>query len=216
GGFVCPAERAKPWGTGQAVWAARNAVDTPFAVINADDFYGRDAYAKLAGFLREADPKSLDGAIAAFTLSNTLSENGSVSRGICTVSADGFLKKVVENTNIFRRGGKVVSELADGESHEFCGDEPVSMNAWGFTPALFGELERMFTEFLRVRGGELKSEFYLPSAADELICTGRAKIHALTSADRWFGVTYREDKPVVMAELGKLVAAGKYPEKLFA
>lgn len=215
-GFRVPEGRTKPWGTGQAVYAARKLLDGPFAVINADDFYGADSYRKLAGYLKSApEDGKIRGCIASFVLSNTLSENGSVSRGICSADAAGNLSKVVENTKIFRRDGKVISVQEDGAELEFTGEELVSMNSWGFMPELVGELERLFTGFLEEHGTELKSEFYLPFAVDTLIREGRAEIKMLKSEDSWFGITYREDKPFVQAALRKLVAEGAYPEKLF-
>ena len=215
-GFRVPEGRTKPWGTGQAVYAARKLLDGPFAVINADDFYGADSYRKLAGYLKSApEDGKIRGCIASFVLSNTLSENGSVSRGICSADAAGTLSKVVENTKIFRRDGKVISVQEDGAELEFTGEELVSMNSWGFMPELVGELERLFTGFLEEHGTELKSEFYLPFAVDTLIREGRAEIKMLKSEDSWFGITYREDKPFVQAALRKLVAEGAYPEKLF-
>ena len=215
-GFRVPEGRTKPWGTGQAVYAARKLLDGPFAVINADDFYGADSYRKLAGYLKSApEDGKIRGCIASFVLSNTHSENGSVSRGICSADAAGNLSKVVENTKIFRRDGKVISVQEDGAELEFTGEELVSMNSWGFMPELVGELERLFTGFLEEHGTELKSEFYLPFAVDTLIREGRAEIKMLKSEDSWFGITYREDKPFVQAALRKLVAEGAYPEKLF-
>ena len=215
-GFRVPEGRTKPWGTGQAVYAARKLLDGPFAVINADDFYGADSYRKLAGYLKSApEDGKIRGCIASFVLSNTLSENGSVSRGICSADAAGNLSKVVENTKIFRRDGKVISVQEDGAELEFTGEELVSMNSWGFMPELVGVLERLFTGFLEEHGTELKSEFYLPFAVDTLIREGRAEIKMLKSEDSWFGITYREDKPFVQAALRKLVAEGAYPEKLF-
>ena len=215
-GFRVPEGRTKPWGTGQAVYAARKLLDGPFAVINADDFYGADSYRKLAGYLKSApEDGKIRGCIASFVLSNTLSENGSVSRGICSADAAGNLSKVVENTKIFRRDGKVISVQEDGAELEFTGEELVSMNSWGFMPELVGELERLFTGFLEEHGTELKSEFYLPFAVDTLIREGRAEIKMLKSEDSWFGITYREDKPFVQAALRKLVAEGADPATLF-
>ena len=186
-GFRVPEGRTKPWGTGQAVYAARKLLDGPFAVINADDFYGADSYRKLAGYLKSApEDGKIRGCIASFVLSNTLSEDG-----------------------------KVISVQEDGAELEFTGEELVSMNSWGFMPELVGELERLFTGFLEEHGTELKSEFYLPFAVDTLIREGRAEIKMLKSEDSWFGITYREDKPFVQAALRKLVAEGAYPEKLF-
>ena len=217
GGFTVPPERVKPWGTGHAVYAARKLLTEPFAVINADDFYGKDSYVQLANYLAHPPaPGKLRGCIAAFRLNNTLSENGSVSRGICSDDGCGHLAKVVENTRIFRReDGRIVSAQEDGSELILSGDEPVSMNSWGFMPEIVGELERLFTDFLRQHGTEAKSEFYLPFAVDSLIGAGKAEIAMLHSRDSWFGMTYREDRPAVMAALKKLTDSGAYPEKLF-
>lgn len=216
GGYPVPEGREKPWGTGHAVYSARAILNGPFAVINADDFYGADCYKKLAGFLKNCkDSAKVSGCIASFILENTLSENGSVSRGICSASADGLLENVVENPTIQRNAdGKIISVL-DGKEYELTGKEQVSMNAWGFSAAFVPLLTGLFEEFLSVRGTELKSEFYLPGAVDALIKSGKAEISVLNSADSWFGVTYREDKPFVQAAIRELIASGKYPESLF-
>ena len=214
GKFKCPEGREKPWGTGHAVYAARELLDEPFVALNADDFYGRDSFAKAAKFLTcPPASKLIRGCICAYTLHNTLSEHGSVSRGICT-EKDGLLAKVVENPTISREGDRIVSEL-DGKKYELAGDEPTSMNYWGFMPEFVGELEALFTEFLEKRGGELKSEFYLPFAVDSLIHAGKARIDMLRSNASWFGITYREDRDGVCADLKKLAERGEYPERLF-
>ena len=214
GKFKCPEGREKPWGTGHAVYAARELLDEPFVALNADDFYGRDSFAKAAKFLTcPPASKLIRGCICAYTLRNTLSEHGSVSRGICT-EKDGLLAKVVENPTISREGDRIVSEL-DGKKYELAGDEPTSMNYWGFMPEFVGELEALFTEFLEKRGGELKSEFYLPFAVDSLIHAGKARIDMLRSNASWFGITYREDRDGVCADLKKLAERGEYPERLF-
>ena len=217
GGYTPPTGRVKPWGTGHAVYAARNLLSEPFAVINADDFYGQDSYRKLADYLRQAPPTGkIGGCIAAFQLRNTLSENGSVSRGICSDDGRGHLTQVVENTKIYRReDGRIVSVLDDGREVFLTGDEPASMNSWGFYPQIMDKLEALFTEFLAARGGELKSEFYLPSVVDTLIHRNEAEITMCHSADSWFGVTYQEDRPLVQKALQELVASGAYPRQLF-
>ena len=218
GNFKCPEGREKPWGTGHAVYAARELLTEPFAVINADDFYGRDSYVQLANYLTNPPaPGKVRGCIASFILSNTLSENGSVSRGICTDNGNGLLMNVVENTKIYRRAsdGKVVSLMDDGKEVELTGNEAASMNSWGFMPEMVGEIEKLFIEFLEARGTELKSEFYLPGVVDSLIRSGKAEIAMRCSKDSWFGVTYKEDRPLVQAALKKLVDSGAYPEKLF-
>lgn len=207
-GFVPPAGREKPWGTGHAVWCARDAVKEPFAVINADDFYGADSFARLAGFLQE--PVSVERsrfAMVGFRLANTLSEHGAVSRGVCETNASGELRSITECTGI--QAGDV------GAGGKFSGQEIVSMNCWGFTPHLFEGLDQQWHEFLATRGGELKSEFYLPAAVSTMIERGRATVTVLPTTASWFGVTYREDKPRVMSALAALVERGAYPRKLF-
>lgn len=213
GGFTVPEGRVKPWGTGQAVYAARNLVKGPFAVINADDFYGADGFRKLAAALDSGNPQEF--CMCGFYLENTLSENGSVSRGICRLNADHTLRTVVEHTKIERRNGLIVSTLEDGGSVVFTGREVVSMNMWGFQSSLFDALETQFIDFLKAHGTELKSEFYILFVADTLVRQGKATVKVLTSDDSWFGVTYQEDKPVVKNGLEALVKAGRYPEKLF-
>ncbi|MFH1497086.1 MAG: NTP transferase domain-containing protein [Verrucomicrobiota bacterium] len=209
-GFAVPAAREKPWGTGHAVWCAREAVDGPFAVIGADDFFGRDAFVRLAAFLRpvvvndEAPPAF---AMVGYRLGNTLSENGAVSRGVCAVDARGFLTEVVEHTGI--RPDEV------GAGKKYSGEEVVSMNCWAFTPALFTALDEQFAAFLESRGGELKSEFYLPAAVSEQVAAGLVTVEVRPTSASWFGVTYREDGPRVRAALAALVEAGEYPERLF-
>ncbi len=217
GGRQAPAERVKPWGTGHAVYAARHLLTEPFAVINADDFYGQDCYRRLAGYLKNPPAaEKIRGCIAAFELSNTLSENGSVSRGICSDDGAGHLARVVEHTKIYRReDGKVVSRLDDESEIELTGNEPVSMNAWGFMPEIIAELETVFDGFLAEHGNELKSEFYLPALVDFLIHAGKAEVAMLHSRDSWFGVTYKEDRPAVQKALQTLVDSGAYPGKLF-
>lgn len=217
GDFKRPEGREKPWGTGHAVYAARHLIDGPFAVINADDFYGRDSYAQVADYLKNPPAAGkVRGCIASFILSNTLSENGSVSRGICSDDGNGHLAKVVENTKIYRRAdGKVVSLMDDGNEVELTGNEAASMNSWGFMPEMINEIERLFIEFLKIHGNELKSEFYLPGVVDSLIAGNKAEIAMRYSKDSWFGVTYKEDRPLVQAALKQLVDSGAYPEKLF-
>jgi len=216
GEFKVPEGRVKPWGTGHAVYAARKLLTGPFAVINADDFYGASSYRVLADYLRQPKPAAkVGGCIAAFRLDNTLSENGSVSRGICSDDGAGHLTKVVENTKIFRRDGKIISTQEDGSELEFTGAEAASMNSWGFHEELVAELEALFIEFLRARGTELKSEFYLPGVVDTLIRNGKAEIAMRHTTDSWFGITYREDRPLFQAALAELVGSGKYPKKLF-
>ena len=215
GGFAVPADRVKPWGTGHAVYAARKLLDEPFAVINADDFYGADSFRRMAEYFKAppAPAGKVRGCIVAYVLDRTMSENGSVSRGIC--SGADHLEKVVENTKIYYKEGKILSDQPDGTVLEFTGDEPVSMNCWGFMPEFVGELEGLLIDFLREKREVPKSEFFLPGVVDRLISEGRAEIAMLRSAASWFGVTYREDRPAVQASIARLVDSGEYPARLF-
>lgn len=214
-GFSPVSGREKPWGTGHAVWCAREAVTGNFAVINADDFYGEDSFRRLGGFLREAPTTGASApaafAMVGFRLANTLSEHGTVSRGVCTVAQDALLRGIVEQTNIAPKDV--------GSGGAFSGDEIVSMNCWGFTPALFAGLDAQLREFLqRVATGTadpMKAEFYLPASVSTMIDRGEAKVAVLPTDSSWFGVTYREDKPRVSAAVAELVRSGKYPANLF-
>ncbi len=215
-GFPLPDGREKPWGTAHAVLAARTVVDSPFAVLNADDFYGRDAFAQIAAFFRR--PGAGDGvddyAMVGFTLRNTLSDHGSVARGICVADDDGYLQSVEELTAIVAASGGARNE-APGAERDLVGDEVASMNFWGFTPAAFPQMMEGFGEFLRGGGDPLKKEFYIPTAVDRLIADGTARITVLRSDGEWFGVTYREDRAAVVASLARLVAEGEYPPSLW-
>lgn len=211
-----PDGRTKPWGTAHAVRAARNVVREPFAVINADDFYGRDAFARLGAFLSaEAQGRKLNLAMVGYRLDRTLSENGSVARGICEIAADGTLRGVTEMTKLVKAGDAAENREDEADPVKIPLDARVSMNCWGFTPKLFDELEERFRKFLAARGAELKSEWYIPFVVDELIREGRASCTVLPTDSSWFGVTYREDKPFVVGEIKKLVDAGEYPATLF-
>lgn len=215
--YTVPAGRTKPWGTAHATRAARAAVREPFAVINADDFYGRDAMAKLGAFLSAQDPEGpLHFAMVGYRLDLTLSENGSVARGICEVAPDGTLRGVTEMTKLVRAGDTAENREDEANPVKVPLDARVSMNCWGFSAGLFAELERRFPEWLAKRGAEMKSEWYIPFVVDELIKEGRADCRVLPTDSSWFGVTYREDKPFVEAEIRKLVDAGEYPENLLS
>ena len=208
-GHPVPAGREKPWGTGHAVWCAREAVREPFAVITADDFYGADSFAQLASFL--AAPAAPGGpapfAMVGFRLANTLSEHGAVARGICRAGADGLLESITEHTGI------LAANVGPGRAYS--GQEIASLNCWGFTPALFAGLDRQLGAFLAERGGEAKAEFYLPTAVSGMIAGREATVRVRPTESTWFGVTYREDKPRVVAAIAELVRAGQYPAKLF-
>ena len=217
--YSVPDGRTKPWGTAHATRAARTAVNEPFAVINADDFYGRDAFAKLGAFLSAPDcgaSGKMHFAMVGYRLDVTLSENGSVARGICDVADDGALKGVTEMTKLVKAGDVAENRENPDAPVKVPLDARVSMNLWGFQPELFAELERRFPAWLEKNGGLPKSEWYIPFVVDELIKEGKAECRVLPTDSRWFGVTYREDKPFVMSEIKKLVDAGEYPANLLA
>ncbi|MDD4735217.1 MAG: NTP transferase domain-containing protein [Kiritimatiellae bacterium] len=215
-GFSVPPERKKPWGTAHAVFAARRQVQTPFAVINADDFYGRHAFMELAAYLQSAPTDSTDYCMVGFELAKTLSEYGTVSRGVCTVNPDGWLEQVTEFTRLgFDPAGRIVHTDETGET-PFEGHETVSMNTWGFFPGFFQSLEKSFAQFLEENGRVERSEFYIPSVVDPLIRSGAARVRVLHTPDPWFGVTYHEDKPWVMQAVRSLIDAGIYPEHLWS
>lgn len=214
-GFSVPADRKKPWGTGHAVLACRDVVKAPFAVINADDFYGRRSYGALGTFLDGVKADSTDFSMVGFTLRNTLSEHGHVARGVCEVDPQGLLTRVVERTNIEKTETGARFKEADGSSLSLTGDEVVSMNMWGLTPALFGHLQREFTAFLQKQAVNPKSEFFLPTVVDGLINSGKARAKVLSTPELWFGVTYPQDKAVVVEGIKALVDQGVYPAKLW-
>ena len=211
-GFSVPANRQKPWGTAQAILMAEGVIREPFAAINADDFYGADSFRVLAGHLRAGHP---DYAMVGFILRNTLSDFGSVARGVCQLTRDNFLTGVKELTKIERDGHGAKYIEADGKSHPLSGDEMVSMNMWGFTPALFGQLREQFTAFLKRHGREEKSECYIPSVVNTLVSAGQARCQVLRTTSSWFGVTYRDDRPRVVESVQALIAKGEYPGKLW-
>jgi hypothetical protein len=216
GGFTVPAGREKPWGTTHAILCARDAVTTPFAVINADDFYGRDSYATLGRRLATLSNADLTFCMVGFTLKNTLSDHGTVARGVCRTDASGRLTDIQELTKIGRTAGGAENRAEDGTVTPLSGEEPVSMNMWGFTPAIFPLLETDFRAFLQAKGGELKSESYIPMAVGNLVADARATCDVLRTSSAWFGVTYREDKPAVQASILALVQQGAYPAALWA
>ncbi len=219
-GFQPPAGRDKPWGTGHAIWCAAEKITEPFAAINADDFYGLDAYRRLAEFLNGAGgAEHGQDACAAFAmvgyrLGNTLSEHGAVARGVCTIGTSGHLEKVEECVGIINHPDGPRMKCADGE-RKFTGDEIVSLNCWGFTPPIFSALENQLADFLREKSSDLKAEFYIPSVVANMIARGEGTVSVLPTTANWFGVTYREDKPRVEAALRDLVERGEYPERLW-
>ena len=216
GGFTPPAGRVKPWGTGQAILCAADVVNEPFAVINGDDFYGADSFQVAADYLRQAqDTDVADYSMVSFILRNTLSDFGSVCRGVCACNAEEQLETVTECCGIERKGEGAVYTDGNGKEHEFTGDEPVSMNMWGFTPSIFESLRQQFIAFLNERGQEEKSEFYIPSVVNTMLETQAARVQVLKSTAQWFGVTYREDKQHVQDSVAKMCADGQYPSPLW-
>lgn len=216
-GFAVPDGRTKPWGTGHAVLMGAEKVNEPFAVINADDYYGRDAFATIGKFLASL-PEGSKGkyCMVGFHLGNTMTLNGSVSRGVCTVDADGCLRDVKERTAIsYDSDGAISFTDENGTVCHPAADTPVSMNLWGFTPDIFEAAGKQFVDFLGKRGNELKSEFYIPTVVDTLIKAGEADCKVLRTSSKWFGVTYPEDRDDVMAKLASLHKAGEYPDTLF-
>ncbi len=215
---ICPPDREKPWGTGHAIWCARGAIHTPFLVVNADDFYGMEAFSRMAVFLRGTEGGGrLAIGMAAYPLRNTLSEHGAVSRGICDLTPDDLLISVEEHTGIVRKDGRIQGTDTSGALRELTGSEPVSMNFWGFTPEFFSQLEKRLCRFLDAGGKENpKSEFYIPSAVSEIIASGVAPASVIPSTGRWFGVTYREDREAVAATLSELVKQGLYKTPLWS
>ena len=215
-GFTVPDGRAKPWGTGHAVLSCQGVVKEPCAIINADDYYGREAFVKVHDFLAKADLEEKGKyCMAGFILGNTLSENGVVTRGVCRVDEAGYLKKVEETFGIGEQDGLAAGKNAAGEPVVLPLDSPVSMNMWGVTPDFFDELSQGFTGFLKDGGiSDMKSEYLLPQVIDTMVQEKRASVRVLETLDKWFGVTYKEDKDAVVSALRKLVDAGVYPEKL--
>lgn len=217
-GFSVPEGRKKPWGTGQAVLAVKGIVKEPFAVINADDYYGREAFVKLHDYMvNEMDGNSpvYDMCMAGFILENTLSDNGAVTRGVCQVDGNGMLTGVTETYGIERAGAGLKAEDKDGHPVTVRPDQHVSMNMWGLPPAFLDELERGFPEFLRsVPQGDVKAEYLLPSVIDGLIKAGKARVRILETRDKWFGVTYKEDKQSVVDAIADLIARGIYEKDL--
>lgn len=217
-GFEVPAGREKPWGTAHAVRAARDVVNEPYGMINADDFYGADAYEKLAGFLRTAkDSEEMASfCMVGFQLKNTLSDFGSVARGVCKPDENGKLVSVTEMTKIVRTPAGAENLEDESVPVKLSGEELVSMNMWGFTPSFNQRIEEQFVEFLKAQGSEMKSECYVPLIVDSLIKQGVAEVEVLETKSTWFGVTYQEDKPHVIASIHQLIAEGRYPENLWA
>ena len=216
-GFTCPADRTKPWGTGQAVLAAESVLSEPFMVINADDYYGKEAYVKVHDYLVQEQPDDgiLHICMAGFRLGNTLSDNGSVTRGVCHIE-NGALTGVTETHDIYKTADGAESRPEGSEVVTLNVKDLVSMNMWGLTPAFMDTLKKGFVEFLQgVKEGEIKKEYLLPEMIDQLIKAGKAKVDVLETKDTWFGVTYQEDKASVTEAFKKLVEEGVYPSNLY-
>ncbi len=217
GGFGVPEGREKPWGTNHAVMMAKSAVGEPFAVINADDFYGKDSYESLGKYLKTLYGRENKYAMVGFQISNTISENGTVSRGICVEDADGNLTSMTERHGIERlANGQIVFVDENGVQQPLADSTPVSMNMFGFTPDYFRHSEEYFKTFLKDNMSNLKAEFYIPLMVNELVNSGAASMKILPTSAKWFGVTYKADKPMVEERIRQLIAEGVYPEKLWA
>lgn len=213
-GFELPAGREKPWGTGHAVLMAKEAIQEPFAAINADDFYGAEAYQVVAKFLLES-VQANQYAMIGYQLDKTLTEFGSVSRGICVTNSENKLTKITETHKIRQEADKLLCESEPGQIVELTGKETASMNFWGFHPSIFKNIETQFVEFLNKNIHEPKSEFYIPFVVFEMIKKGQINVEVLRADSPWFGVTYKDDKPFVIEQIRKLTKAGIYPEKLW-
>jgi hypothetical protein len=216
-GLVVPPRRQKPWGTAHAVLVGRKAIDSPFAVVNADDFYGSGAFREIGGWLRQAPHSGGpdEYCLVGYALANTLSEFGPVSRGVCRLDAEGYLTEVVERLEIEKQGdgGRITD--ADGGRIFLPGETVVSMNLWGFMPSVFARLERGFASFLsRLGAAESEAEYFIPLAVNELVKSGKARVKCLRTAEQWFGVTYTEDLPRARMRVQELVARGAYPERI--
>ena len=225
-GYICPSHRVKPWGTAHAIWCARGFIKEPFAVINGDDFYGASGYRLMSEYLSLVDRRSTSFAMVGYTLNNTLSEYGSVSRGICEIEKPEtnkeplaqekhFLKKVVERTNIEKREKGIEAKIENGKILSLSGNEIVSLNLFGFSPALFPYLEKKFCHFLEKNINVEKSEYFIPAVIDEMLQQKEATVELLKSNDKWFGITYKEDKKKVKESIKALIEEGQYPRRLW-
>lgn len=209
-GFFVPEGREKPWGTNHAILMAKDAIHEPFAIINADDFYGADAFKVMADHLMTLEGTKGQYCMVGYKLENTLSENGSVSRGVCAIDSKGHLESMTERTSISRTPEGIAYKEADGSTHPLPADATVSMNLFGFTPDYFVESEKLFVTFLKEHGQELKSEYYIPFAVNTFLASGYATMTVLHTTAQWFGVTYKEDRPMVVARLKELHDQGIY------
>jgi UTP-glucose-1-phosphate uridylyltransferase len=208
-------ERTKPWGTNHALLMGESVIKEPFAIINADDFYGRESFEALADFLRSVEGKTNEYCMIGYRLGNTVTDNGSVSRGICMTDKNGYLTSVVECTHIEKENDQIFSIDENGIKSPLEPDTPVSMNMWGFTPDYFEYSLESFKTFLKFHGQELKSEFYIPTVVNELVNEHKVTCKVLDTPSKWFGVTYSEDRPETVSKLNELIEQGVYPKSLF-
>lgn len=217
-GFSVPEGRKKPWGTAQAVLAAKDLIDCPFLVINADDFYGKEGFRKVHDYLvndMNEEDETLDLCMAGFVLGNTLSDNGTVARGVCCADEAGYLKSVTETFEIGRKDGKITGTDSEGKTSELSENAVVSMNMWGLPRRMLDVLAERFPAFLQAHGTELKSEYLLPQVIDQLIHEGKARAKVLKTNDKWYGMTYHEDRDAVAKAIRGMTERGVYEEKLF-
>lgn len=214
-GFTCPADRVKPWGTNHAVLMGKDVIKEPFAIINADDFYGRDSFAVMAKELMAMEGKKNQYCMVGFRVGNTMSESGTVARGVC-VTKDGLLTDVVERTAIgYKEDGRIAFTDENGVEQILAPETPVSMNLWGFTPDYFDYSEEYFKKFLSENIGNPKAEFFIPLVVNDLIKSGKATVKVLDTTSKWFGVTYAADRPAVVEKFAELHANGEYPQNMF-
>ena len=213
-GFTCPADRVKPWGTNHAVLMGKDVIKEPFAVINADDFYGRDSFAVLGAELSQMDGKKNDYCMVGYRVGNTLSESGSVARGVCETNAEGYLTTVVERTAIERIDGKVSFKDENGEMQTIGDNTPVSMNMWGFTPQVFGEMKKAFDKFIDENGMDMKAHYSIPAFMNERIADG-VRVKVIETPARWMGLVSHDDKIQVLLRINDMIRKGIYPSKLF-
>ena len=214
-GFALPPDREKPWGTGHATLLGREFIDEPFAVINADDYYGIDSFKMMADFLRGPEVSPTNYAMVGFRLRNTLSEYGSVARGVCHCDDKQCLSDIFERTGVEKYGNGARYFDKDGTEHLLTGDEVVSMNLWGFHQSVFGHISAKFKDFLKEYGNDPKAELFIPTVIDDLIESDKVKVKVLPTHNTWFGVTYRQDREIAERCIRKLIAEGMYPEKLW-
>ena len=215
GRFALPPDREKPWGTGHATLMGRDFIEEPFAVINADDYYGIDSFKMMADFLCGHEVSATAYAMVGFQLRNTLSEYGSVARGVCYCDGDDYLSDIFERTGVEKHGNGARYFDKDGTEHLLTGDEVVSMNLWGFHQSVFEHTSAKFKDFLKEHGNDPKAELFIPTVIDDLVESGKVKVKVLPTHDTWFGVTYKEDREIAERCIRKLIADGLYPEKLW-